>query len=80
MVIFLQVVFNAIDTNSDGKISWEEWCYAFMSFVFVSGPDSPVSLFYGPLVEDSHTAVPVVLFCKNVLTLLNRNVQTCEDF
>ena len=48
----LQVVFNSIDTNGDGEISFEEWAYAFMSFVFVSGPESSFSLFYGTLVED----------------------------
>ena len=47
-----QMVFDAIDTNADGVISFNEWSYAFMSFVFVSGPESPFSLFFGPVVEN----------------------------
>ena len=51
LLVYFQMVFDAIDTNGDGTISYAEWSYAFMSFIFVSGPESPFSLFYGPLVE-----------------------------
>ena len=50
-IVSMQVVFDAINTNSDCKISLEEWTHAWLSFVFVSGPECPFSLFYGQLVD-----------------------------
>ena len=46
-----QLIFDAVDVNKDGFLSLEEYSYAFMSFFFHSGPDDPISLFFGNLVD-----------------------------
>ena len=46
-----QKIFDAMDINKDRQISLEEYSYAFMSFFFHSGPDDPISLFFGKLVD-----------------------------
>ena len=47
-----QTLFDAIDTNKDGLISLEEWQYAIVNFHFCSGPDSPFSLLFGPIIDE----------------------------
>ena len=48
-----QTVFDALDANKDGQVSLEEYSYCTTSYFFHSGPDDPISLFLGKLVEVS---------------------------
>ena len=50
---FYQTVFDALDVSKDGKLSLKEYSYCILSFFFHSGPDDPISLYYGDLVDDS---------------------------
>ena len=64
-IFILQVLFDAADKNKDGQISLEEYSYALMSFYFYSGPDDPMSLFLGNLVElpkESTKGVELIIF------------------
>src|SRR6218665_234381 len=41
--------FNAIDTNHDGKLSFDEVTHAFLEFLLSEDEDSPYNLSWGPL-------------------------------
>ena len=45
----LQIVFDAIDSNKDGVISLTEWTYGYLEYLLNSGPDSQMSLWFGPI-------------------------------
>ena len=45
------MIFDAVDVNKDGLISLDEYSYCILSYFFHSGPDDPISLLYGNLVE-----------------------------
>ena len=48
------MIFKTIDVDGDGHINIDEYGYAALFFFFQSGPDSILSLLFGPLVpEDS---------------------------
>ena len=48
------MIFDAIDVDGDGQINVDEYGYAALYFFFQSGPDSVLSLVFGPLApEDS---------------------------
>lgn len=46
-----KIVFDTVDANKDGLISLDEYSYASISFFFHSGPDDPLSLLLGNLVD-----------------------------
>jgi len=43
-------IFNAIDLNHDGKLSFQEFIEACYDFFFSEDENSPNTLFFGPLV------------------------------
>lgn len=45
-------MFRALDVKQDGVISFEEFSYGCVNWGFCSGPDSPFSLSFGPLVDE----------------------------
>ena len=45
-------MFNILDADGDGFISADEFAYAKLAFLLCCGPENPIKLFYGPLVED----------------------------
>ncbi len=47
-----QILFNAIDQDKDGFINVDDWSYGIVNFHFCSGPDSPFSLFFGPIADE----------------------------
>ena len=46
-----KAVFDAIDTNSDGKISRDEFTEAVVYFYCYCDPANPCNFLYGPLVD-----------------------------
>ena len=52
VIIYTQDVFNILDADGDGFISKDEFAYAKLAFLLCCGPDDPIKLLYGPLVED----------------------------
>ena len=50
--LFFQTLFDVIDANEDGYIQLDEFLYAVLFFMFSSGPDSPLSLMFGPVQEE----------------------------
>ena len=52
MHLLFQVVFDAIDSNGDGVISLMEWSHGFLEYLLNSGPDSPMSLWFGPILDE----------------------------
>ena len=51
-ILYFQTLFDVIDANEDGYIQLDEFLYAVLFFVFSSGPDSPLSLMFGPVQEE----------------------------
>ena len=51
---FFQILFDVIDTNKDGYIQLEEFQYAVLYFMFSSGPDSPLSIMFGPVPDEEN--------------------------
>ena len=49
---FCQIMFDALDHNKDGLVQIEEWLFAMVSSVFVSGPDDPFSYLNGPILQE----------------------------
>ena len=49
IMIYLQILFEAMDANKDGVISKEEYLYSHLDFYFHSDPDNMNSLFFGNL-------------------------------
>jgi len=47
---FAEQAFNAIDTNHDGKLSFDKLSHAFVQFMFCEDEDSPCNLLWGPLI------------------------------
>ena len=47
---FADQTFNAIDTNHDGKLSFDELTHAFEEFLSSEDEDSPYNLCWGPLI------------------------------
>ena len=48
----VQDVFDTLDMDGDGTISVDEFAYAKLTFLMCCGPENPIKLFYGPLVEE----------------------------
>ncbi len=51
MTLLLQAVFDAIDVNNDGVISFDEAVFAITDYWFCAGPDSVFNNLYGPIVD-----------------------------
>jgi len=47
---YREQVFEAIDTDHDGKMSFEEFIHAFVEFLVTEDEDSPYNLCWGPLI------------------------------
>ena len=47
-----QDVFDAIDGNGDGVISRMEFAYGLLQYQLNSGPDSLMSLWMGPVMDE----------------------------
>ncbi len=55
--LLFQSLFILIDQNQDGFVDKEDWVYGVLNFHFCSGPESPYSLWFGPIPdEDDVTA------------------------
>ena len=52
VIIYTQDVFNILDFDRDGFISKDEFACAKLGFLMCCGPENPIKLFYGPVVED----------------------------
>ena len=48
----LQILFDTVDCDNDGIISMHEFVYGLIYHHMCSGPESPFSLWYGPVTED----------------------------
>ena len=48
----LQDIFHTLDADGNGTISVDEFAYAKLTFLMCCGPENPIKLFYGPLVDE----------------------------
>ncbi len=45
-------MFQHLDANKDGVIDINEYLYGIIFFHFSSGPESPLTVLFGPIIED----------------------------
>ena len=50
-IYIFQNLFDILDVNGDGLISLEEFMFGFTNYYMCSGPESPLSLWFGPIIE-----------------------------
>ena len=51
------MIFNTLDADGDGYINIHEYGYAILYYMFQSGPDSVISLLFGPVAPEKITMV-----------------------